>query len=64
MYFVNSDDIWSVVVLLSESRAIINGLDVILHSVMLQIIYSTVYRVKRLIEEEQTTQWTKKKDKQ
>jgi hypothetical protein len=44
--------IWSVVLLLSESRAIINGLDVILHSVMLQIIYSTVYRVKRLIEEE------------
>ena len=33
----------------------------ILHSIMLQIIYSTVYRVKRLIEEEQTTQWTKKR---
>jgi hypothetical protein len=27
---------------------------------MLQIIYTTVDRVKRLIEEEQTTQWTKK----
>ena len=26
---------------------------------MLQIIYTTVDRVKRLIEEEQTTQWTK-----
>jgi hypothetical protein len=33
---------------------------VILHSIMLQIIYTTVDRVKRLIEEEQTTQWTKK----
>jgi hypothetical protein len=51
----------SVVLLLSECRAIINGLDVILHSIMLQIIYSTVYRVKRLIEEEQTTQWTNKR---
>jgi hypothetical protein len=29
---------------------------------MLQIIFFTVYRVKRLIEEEQTTQWTKKKE--
>jgi hypothetical protein len=33
---------------------------VILHSIMLQIIYTTVDRVKRVIEEEQTTQWTKK----
>jgi len=28
--------------LLSESRATINGLDVILHGFMLQIIYTTV----------------------
>jgi len=29
---------------------------------MLQIIYTTIFRVKRLIEEEQTTQWTKEKE--
>jgi len=37
-----------VVVLLSESRAIISDLDVILHGFILQIIYTTVFRVKRL----------------
>jgi hypothetical protein len=40
--------IWNVVLLLSESRAIINDLDDILHGFMLQIIYTTVFRVKRL----------------
>ena len=35
-------------VLLSESRAIINDLHVILHGFMLQIIYTTVFRVKWL----------------
>jgi hypothetical protein len=40
--------IWAVVLLLSESRAIINDLHMILHSFMLQIIYTTVFRVKRL----------------
>jgi len=35
--------IWVVVLLLSESRAIINNLDVILHGFMLQIIYTTVF---------------------
>jgi hypothetical protein len=34
--------IWAVVLLLSESHAIINDLDVILHGFMLQIIYTTV----------------------
>ena len=38
--------IWSLVVLLSESHAIINDLDVIVHGFMLQIIYTTVLRVK------------------
>ena len=33
--------------LLSESRAVINDLDVILHGFMLQIIYTTVFRVKQ-----------------
>ena len=32
--------------LLSESRTIITNLDVILHGFMLQIIYTTVFRVK------------------
>jgi len=36
--------IWTVVLLLSESRAIINALD----GYMLQIIYTTVFRFKRL----------------
>ena len=36
---------WDVVLLLSDSRAIINDLDVILHGFMLQIIYTTVFRV-------------------
>ena len=40
--------IWAVVLLLSESHAIINNLDVILHGFMLQIIYTTVFRVKQL----------------
>jgi hypothetical protein len=40
--------IWAVVVLLSESRAIINDLDVILHCFMLQIIYTTVFQANRL----------------
>jgi len=42
--------IWDVVLLLSESRAIINDddLDVILHGFMLQIIYIMVFRVKRI----------------
>jgi hypothetical protein len=39
---------WAVVLLLSESCAVINDLDVILHGFMLQIIYTTVFRVKRL----------------
>ena len=39
--------IWAVVLLLSESRTIINDLDVILHGFVLQIIYTTVFRVKR-----------------
>jgi hypothetical protein len=34
--------------LLSESRAIINDLDVILHGFMLDITYTTIFRVKRL----------------
>jgi hypothetical protein len=38
----------AVVLLLLESRSIINDLDVILHGFMSQIIYSTVFRVKRL----------------
>ena len=37
--------IWAI---LPESRVIINYLDVILHDFVLQIIYSTVFRVKRL----------------
>jgi hypothetical protein len=40
--------IWAVVLLLSESRAIINDLDVILHGFMLQIISTTVFRVEWL----------------
>jgi hypothetical protein len=40
-------EIWAVVSLLSESCEIINELDVILHGFMLQIIYTTVFRVKR-----------------
>ena len=39
---------WAVVLLLSESRTIINDLDVILHGFLLQIIYTTVFRVKQL----------------
>jgi hypothetical protein len=39
---------WDVVVLLSESPAIINDLDVIVHGLMLQIIYTTDFRAKRL----------------
>jgi len=38
----------AVVLLLAESCSIINDLDVILHDFMLQIIYITVFRVKRL----------------
>jgi hypothetical protein len=34
---------WDVVVLLSESPAIINDLDVIMHGFMLQIIYTTLH---------------------
>ena len=37
-----------VVLLLSESRTIINDLNAILHGFMIQIIYSTVFRVKWL----------------
>jgi len=37
--------IWVVVLLLSQSCAIINDLDVILHGFMLQIIYTTVFQV-------------------
>jgi hypothetical protein len=40
--------IWAVVLLLPESRAIINDLDVILHGFMLQIISTTVFRVEWL----------------
>jgi hypothetical protein len=40
--------IWAVDVLLSESRAIINDLDMILHGFMLQIIYTTDFRGKGL----------------
>jgi len=39
--------IWAVALLLSESHVIINDLDVILHGFMLQIIYTTVFLVKR-----------------
>ena len=39
---------WVVLLLLSESCEIINDLDVILHGFMLQIIYTTGFRVKRL----------------
>jgi len=39
-------EIWAVVVLLSENRAIMNDLDVILHDFILQIIYTTVFRVR------------------
>jgi hypothetical protein len=35
--------IWAVDLLLTESRAINNELDVILHGFMLQIIYTTVF---------------------
>ena len=35
--------IWAIVLLLSESSVIINDLDVILHGIMLQIIYTTVF---------------------
>ena len=38
----------AVVLFLLEIHAIINDLDVILHSFMLQIIYITVFQVKRL----------------
>ena len=41
-------EIHAVVLLLSESRTIINDLDVILHGFMLQIIYTTVFRDKWL----------------
>ena len=41
-------DFKAVVLLLSESHAIINDLDVILHGFMLQIISTTVSQVKRL----------------
>ena len=40
--------LWDVALLLSESRAIINDLDVILHGFILQIIYTTFFRVKWL----------------
>ena len=40
--------IWAVVLLISESCAIINNLDVILHCLMLHIIYTTIFRVKQL----------------
>ena len=40
--------IWALVLLLSVSHAIINDLDVILHGFMLQVIYSTIFLVKRL----------------
>ena len=39
--------IWDVVLLLSQSRAIVNDLEVKLHGFMLQIIYSTGFQVKR-----------------
>jgi len=38
--------IWAVVLLLSESRVIINDLDVILYGFMLDIIYITVFELK------------------
>jgi len=41
-------EIWAVVLLLSESRALINDLYVMLHGFMLQIIYTTIFRVNRL----------------
>ena len=37
--------IWAIVLLLSESSVIINDLNVILHGIMLQIIYTTVFRL-------------------
>jgi hypothetical protein len=40
--------IMAVVLLLSKIRAIISNLDVILHGFMVQIIYTTDFRVKRL----------------
>jgi hypothetical protein len=46
--------IWAVVLLLSEIRAIINDLDVILHGFMLQIINTTAFRIKRLKENRDT----------
>jgi hypothetical protein len=42
--------IWAVVLLLSESCAIINDLDVILYGFMLQIIYTTVFQVNGNLE--------------
>jgi len=39
--------IGAVILLLSENRAIINNLDVILHGSMLQIIYTTVLRTRK-----------------
>ena len=40
--------IWAVILLLSENRAVINDLDVILHGFILQITYNTVFRANRL----------------
>jgi len=40
--------IWAVVLLLSECRAIINDLEVIVHGFMLQIIYTTIFLFNRL----------------
>ena len=37
----------AVVLLLSEGHAMINDLDVIFHGFMFQIIYTTVFQVKR-----------------
>ena len=39
---------WAVVLLLSESRVIINDMGAILQGVMLQIMYAEVFRVNRL----------------
>jgi hypothetical protein len=48
----SSDAMLNVVLLLSESRAIINDVDVILHGFMLHIIYTTVFtEFKRLNSE-------------
>ena len=52
-----SIDIWALILLLSERRAIINDLDVILHGFMLDITYTTIFRAKRLNFERELISW-------